>query len=68
MASYTVEDISIDLSIKFPLNYPLASLEIDCGKRVGVDVAKWRTWLLQLTAFLNQVNITFILNLLNIVK
>ena len=54
LGSYTVEEISIDVSIKLPKNHPIDQVEIDGGKRVGVDAAKWRTWLLQLTAFLAQ--------------
>ncbi|RWS10947.1 RNF160 protein-like protein, partial [Dinothrombium tinctorium] len=55
-ALYSVEDMSIELTIQFPLNYPLSPVTIDSGKRVGVTSSQWRTWLLQLTTFLTHQN------------
>lgn len=52
MAVYTLEHMSIELTIKLAGNHPLSPPTIDVGQRVGVGITQWRTWLLQLTAFL----------------
>ncbi|XP_074600355.1 E3 ubiquitin-protein ligase listerin [Brevipalpus obovatus] len=56
MATYTLEHMSIELTIKLAGNHPLSPPSIDVGQRVGVGIAQWRTWLLQLTAFLTHQN------------
>ncbi|RWS24942.1 E3 ubiquitin-protein ligase listerin-like protein, partial [Leptotrombidium deliense] len=55
-AVYSVEDMSIELTITFPTNHPISPVAIDFGKRVGVSSSQWRTWLLQLTTFLTHQN------------
>lgn len=55
-AIYTRDEFKMELTIKLPLNYPLGSVQIDGGKRVGVTDVKWRSWLLQLTTFLSHQN------------
>lgn len=55
-ASYTFEEMSIELTIKMASNHPLGHLTIDGGKRIGVNSAQWRSWLLQLTTFLTHQN------------
>lgn len=55
-AMYIRDEFKMELTIKLPLNYPLGSVQIDAGKRVGVTDNKWRSWLLQLTTFLAHQN------------
>ncbi|XP_015789304.1 E3 ubiquitin-protein ligase listerin [Tetranychus urticae] len=56
VAIYEIEDMSIELTIKFADNHPLTPVTIDGGKRVGVSVPEWRNWLLQVTSFLTHQN------------
>lgn len=53
LAIYSVDDIFIELVIQLPTNYPLGSITVESGKRVGVAVQQWRNWMLQLNTFLN---------------
>lgn len=58
MATYTIEDIVIELIIQLPSNYPLGSITVESGKRVGVAVQQWRNWMLQLSTYLtHQVSV-----------
>jgi len=52
LATYTIEEITIELLIQLPQNHPLGPVSVESGKRVGVTEKQWRTWLLQLTTFL----------------
>ncbi|XP_051781695.1 E3 ubiquitin-protein ligase listerin [Erpetoichthys calabaricus] len=56
IATYSVDDIFIELVIKLPTNYPLGVISVESGKRVGVAVQQWRNWMLQLTTFLTHQN------------
>ncbi|XP_023562333.1 E3 ubiquitin-protein ligase listerin [Octodon degus] len=56
MATYTIEDIVIELIIQLPSNYPLGSISVESGKRVGVAVQQWRNWMLQLSTYLTHQN------------
>ncbi|KAJ1119651.1 hypothetical protein NDU88_007836 [Pleurodeles waltl] len=56
IATYTVDDIFIELIIQLPQNYPLGSITIESGKRVGVAVQQWRNWMLQLSTYLMHQN------------
>ncbi|KAK7926169.1 hypothetical protein WMY93_008479 [Mugilogobius chulae] len=57
IATYSVDDICIELVIQLPQNYPLGSITVESGKRVGVSVQQWRNWMLQLSTYLtHQVN------------
>ncbi|XP_032889152.1 E3 ubiquitin-protein ligase listerin [Amblyraja radiata] len=56
LAIYSVDDIFIELVIQLPTNYPLGSITVESGKRVGVAVQQWRNWMLQLNTFLNLQN------------
>ncbi|XP_067848848.1 E3 ubiquitin-protein ligase listerin [Heptranchias perlo] len=56
LATYSVDDIFIELVIQLPTNYPLGSITVESGKRVGVAVQLWRNWMLQLNTFLNLQN------------
>lgn len=52
MATYSIEDIVIELIIQLPSNYPLGSISVESGRRVGVAVQQWRNWMLQLSTYL----------------
>ena len=53
---YRVDEFSIELFVRLPESYPLQPPAIREGKRVRVDQAQWRKWLLQLNIFVtNQV-------------
>jgi hypothetical protein len=54
--SYEIDDSSLDISLKFPTNYPLKQIEIEAGKVLGVAENKWRSWLLSTTTLLVSQN------------
>ncbi|KAL0994924.1 hypothetical protein UPYG_G00129370 [Umbra pygmaea] len=56
MATYSVDDIYIELVIQLPQNYPLGSVTVESGRRVGVAVQQWRNWMLQLSTYLTHQN------------
>lgn len=59
IATYSVDDIFIELVIQLPQNYPLGSITVESGRRVGVAVQQWRNWMLQLSTYLtHQVECT----------
>ena len=47
---------SMELVVQLPANFPLGAVQVESGKRVGVTIAQWRTWMLQLTTFLQHQN------------
>lgn len=58
IATYSVDDIFIELVIQLPQNHPLGSITVESGQRVGVAVQQWRNWMLQLSTYLtHQVEI-----------
>ena len=60
VAIYTLGDDgsegSMELVIQLPPNFPLGAVQVESGKRVGVTTSQWRTWMLQLTTFLQHQN------------
>uniref|UniRef100_A0A6Q2YLB8 E3 ubiquitin-protein ligase listerin n=1 Tax=Esox lucius TaxID=8010 RepID=A0A6Q2YLB8_ESOLU len=56
IATYSVDDIFIELVIQLPQNYPLGSIVVESGRRVGVAVQQWRNWMLQLSTYLTHQN------------
>ncbi|KAM9456136.1 E3 ubiquitin-protein ligase listerin [Clarias gariepinus] len=56
IATYSVDDIFIELVIQLPQNYPLGSIIVESGCRVGVAVQQWRNWMLQLSTYLTHQN------------
>uniref|UniRef100_A0A8C6PU08 E3 ubiquitin-protein ligase listerin n=1 Tax=Nothobranchius furzeri TaxID=105023 RepID=A0A8C6PU08_NOTFU len=56
IATYSVDDIYIELVIQLPQNYPLGSIMVESGRRVGVAVQQWRNWMLQLSTYLTHQN------------
>ena len=65
VAVYTIDEGSMELVVQLPINFPLGPVNVDSGKKVGVTAAQWRTWMLQLTTFL-QVHITIINQFTNV--
>ena len=51
-AIYTVDEISMEMVVKLAPNHPLGAVAVESGKRVGVNTAQWRSWMLQMTTFL----------------
>ena len=45
-ASYTVDDQTLELSMRIPNDWPLHRLEVRAAKMVGVSEDKWRAWVL----------------------
>lgn len=66
VAVYTIDEGSMELVVQLPINFPLGPVNVDSGKKVGVTAAQWRTWMLQLTTFLQVDNITIINQLTNV--
>ncbi|XP_075958001.1 E3 ubiquitin-protein ligase listerin [Anarhichas minor] len=56
IATYSVDEIFIELVIQLPQNYPLGSITVESGRRVGVAVQQWRNWMLQLSTYLTHQN------------
>ena len=53
---YKVDEFSIELFVHLPMSYPLQPPVIREGKRIKIDQAQWRKWLLQFNIFVtNQV-------------
>ena len=52
IAVYGFEEVSIEMVISLPANYPLGNISVKSEKRVGVSGAQWEKWLLQLNIFL----------------
>ena len=44
--------VTIEMVITLPPNYPLGSIRVKSEKRVGVSAQQWEKWLLQLNLFL----------------
>ncbi|XP_072022304.1 E3 ubiquitin-protein ligase listerin-like [Amphiura filiformis] len=56
IATYAVEELSMDLVIQLATNHPLGVITVDSGQKVGVSQSQWRNWMLQLTTFLTHQN------------
>ena len=56
VAIYTIDEGSMELVVQLPNNFPLGPVTVDSGKKVGVTTSQWRTWMLQLTTFLQVSN------------
>jgi len=52
IATYTLEEFTIELVIVLPANYPVGMADVQCVQRLGVAKSEWRKWMLQLTTFL----------------
>jgi len=56
VACYKLEELTMELVVTLPQNYPLNAAVVDVNHRVGVSVEQWRKWMLQLTVFLSHQN------------
>jgi len=56
VACYKLEELTMELVVTLPQNYPLNPAAVDVNHRVGVSVEQWRKWMLQLTVFLSHQN------------
>lgn len=56
VSTYKMKELSMELTIELPLNYPLGVVKVACGKRIGVSENEWRNWMLQLTNYLTHQN------------
>lgn len=56
LATYEMAEVTVNMTITLPENFPLGKLEVACDKRVGVSQAQWDRWLLQLNIFLQHQN------------
>ncbi|KAI8848061.1 hypothetical protein BC829DRAFT_427759 [Chytridium lagenaria] len=49
---YAVDEVSVDIVLKFPTCYPLRQIEVESrsgGRIIGVNEGKWRSWLLSVS-------------------
>jgi len=60
VATYSIDEGSMELVVSLPSNHPLGGLNVESGRRVGVDTGQWRKWMLQLTTFLTHQNGTIL--------
>ncbi len=54
-ASYRIEEAQLEMQLFLPPTYPLRQVSVQPGARgklIGVSEAKWRTWLLSVTALI----------------
>ncbi|GFN93637.1 E3 ubiquitin-protein ligase listerin-like [Plakobranchus ocellatus] len=56
LAIYEMAEVTVNMTITLPENFPLGKLDVACDKRVGVSQAQWDRWLLQLNIFLQHQN------------
>ncbi|XP_038059609.1 E3 ubiquitin-protein ligase listerin-like isoform X2 [Patiria miniata] len=56
VATYSMQDLTMDLTVRIPANHPLGIIAVDSEKKVGVGTTQWRNWTLQLTTFLRNQN------------
>ena len=52
IATYCLGEVTIEMVITLPPNYPLGPISVKSEKRVGVSAQQWEKWLLQLNIFL----------------
>ncbi|XP_034232705.1 E3 ubiquitin-protein ligase listerin [Thrips palmi] len=56
VATYTVDDLTMELVVRLPTNHPLTPMIVEIGKRNAAAAVRWRQWLMQLTMFLTHQN------------
>ncbi|XP_046570913.1 LOW QUALITY PROTEIN: E3 ubiquitin-protein ligase listerin-like [Haliotis rubra] len=56
IAKYTMSEVSVEVVISLPENYPLGSITVVSDKKVGVTQSQWDRWLLHLNIFLQHQN------------
>ncbi|KAL3317725.1 Ufm1-specific protease 2 [Cichlidogyrus casuarinus] len=53
---YVSDDHSLEMIIQLPEKYPLETVQLQSGRRKGLSCDQWRSWLHQLSLFLNHQN------------
>lgn len=53
IATYTVDDFTIELCVQLPANYPLGPITAEKRGKIIIAQQEWRHWLMQLTTVLN---------------
>lgn len=48
IATYTVDEYPLEISIAMPNDYPLRNVEIKDLKKIGVSEGTWRAWILSI--------------------
>ncbi|XP_072178286.1 E3 ubiquitin-protein ligase listerin-like [Diadema setosum] len=56
VATYSMQDLVIEMMVTLPTNHPLGPIEVDNRKKVAVGTSQWRQWTLMLTMFLTHQN------------
>jgi len=59
-ATYKKEDISMEVFVKLPANFPLRQVELDAGQKIGVSEMQWRKWMLSISTIISTQNGTII--------
>uniref|UniRef100_A0A2L2Y589 E3 ubiquitin-protein ligase listerin n=1 Tax=Parasteatoda tepidariorum TaxID=114398 RepID=A0A2L2Y589_PARTP len=56
IATYTIDDCAIELSVQLPVNYPLGPISAERRGKIVIGQLEWRHWLMQLTTVLRYQN------------
>lgn len=65
VATYTKDEIGMDLVIRLPASYPLRPVDVDCMRSLGISEVKQRKWLMSMISFVrNQVILTWMWQIL----
>ena len=60
VGTYSMEGMTMELVISFDDSHPLQPVKVSCGRRIGVQAAQWRNWLLQMITFMSNQNGTIL--------
>ena len=63
VATFRMDEVTMELVILLPQNFPLGAIVVETARRVGVAAEQWRKWMLQLTMFLMHQVCVWILQL-----
>ena len=47
-ATYIRDETRITMKMKFPQDFPLSHVEVECASKLGIPEVKWRRWVLQI--------------------
>jgi hypothetical protein len=51
-ATYEKDEVKLSIVLKIPANYPIRSVTVEMVRRIGIQDALWRKWLLSMTTLL----------------
>lgn len=57
---YMMDEMTMELVVKFNKAHPLYRVEVECSRRVGVPAGQWRNWLLQMITYMSNQNGTIL--------